>query len=225
MAIMPNVQEKEEAITQGHDSIERLIMAWRTEGQSLKGRVASISSAYFDSRLRFDAAVRIIGCSAAELQATLYLAGLDDEALDQLSALAPAITTWYLFASANEKTFSAGIEALKTRQRGQSSFMTVFNAMCSASGPNVYQRLGALSSKTLWHLATKAKQYNVLSKAVRAFLGSIARQRQAGKTLTQSQLDYLKAVVEELVKNNVISSQSMDSDQKACDEVLDALGR
>lgn len=209
----------------GQDPIQRLISAWGAEGLSLKDRVIAISKAYFDSGLQFDAAVRILACSAAELQATLYLAGLDEDALTELSHLEPSITTWYLFASADEKGFKAGIDAIRKRKPGESSFMTVFEAMRRASGPSVYERLGALSSAVIWHMAKKAKQYDALSDKKKKFLGDIARLRNRDAILSPKQLEYLKGVAEELVEKNVISSSSRDNDQEICNEVLKALGR
>ena len=209
----------------GRDPIQMLISTWGAEGLSLKDRVIAISKSYFDSGLQFDAAVRILACSAAELQATLYLAGLDEDALTELSHLEPSITTWYLFASADEKGFKAGIDAIKKRNPGESSFMAVFEAMRRASGPTVHERLGELSGDVIWHMAKKAKQYDALSDKKKKFLGDIAKLRNRDGKLSQKQMEYLKGVAEELVEKNVISASSKDNDQEICDEVLEALGR
>jgi hypothetical protein len=216
---MPEKKKDAEILCQvgGQDPIQKLIAVW--------GAVMEISKAYTNSQLQFDAAVRILACSAAELQATLYLAGLDEDALSDLSRLEPSITTWYLFASADENAFKAGIDAIKKRKPGESSFMAVFEAMRAASGPTILGRLGALPGKVIWHMAHKAKQYDVLSKGARKFLGDIAKLREKNGRLTPKQLEYLKGVAEELVNKNVISPNSKDNDQDICDEILKSLGR
>ncbi len=212
-------------LTDNQDPVERLIAAWQQKSLSLKERVGLISKAFFESKLEFDGAVRILGCSAVELQATLSLAALSDSDLDKLSELAPAITTWYMFAAADEKGVEAGINALRKRKPGESSFMTVYNAVRESSGPDIFQRLGGLSSEVIGHLAHKAKEYDVLRPKDRSFLGSIARRRKANGELSQPQLEYFKSLVEQLIDKGVVSPSSKDKDQEICDAVLKAAGR
>lgn len=207
------------------DHVEKLLAAWESTKNLGKERVLAVSRAFYSSGIDFDGAVRILGCSAAELQATLSLASLSEEDLTRLFELEPAITTWSLFGATDEKGFEAGINALKMRKNGDSSFMTVYNAVRSAAAPDVYQILGGLSAKELWHIAHKAKEYKALRDKDRRFLGDQAKLRGTGKSLTQRQLEYLKGLLTQLAEREVISIDSKDNDQELCNKILKALGR
>ncbi len=166
-----------------------------------------------------------MGCSAAELDATLGLARLSEDDLARLSEQNPAITTWYLFASTDAKGVAAGINALKARKKGESSFMTVYSAVRSEGAPDIYQLLGQLTGRELWHIAHKAKEYKALRDQDRKFLGDQANLRKAGKVSTQKQLEYIKGLLLQLVDKNVISIDTKDDDRELCIKIIKALGR
>jgi len=209
---------------QAIDYFAQLKDIW-TSRSGLAEKALRISEVFAESGLPFDAVVDLLGCSPAEFQAMLFLSMLEDDKLRQLSELKPAMTTWYLFAMADERSFAAGIEALKERKKGQSSFMAVYEAIRSVAGPDVYERLNTLNGKTLWHMAKKAKEYQKLRDKDRRFLGDMARRRSAGRSMTPRQLKYLHGLLTVLAEEGVICANSPDKDQNQCDEVLRALGR
>jgi len=215
------------------DRISELYGVWpRDPSVPFSEWVMSVAEKYFNSYLSLEAAARIVGCTVAELQGLLRLSYLEPERLERLNDNPPPPTTWFLFTGAqSEEEFAAGLEALGKVKAGESAFQAVLAAMTERAAPNVYERVLALDSSCFWHLARKAKTYDVLTTKARGFLAQVARLKgraeREGKPLelTRRQLDWLVALLWELVDRGVVRVESPDDDQAECDAVLAALGR
>jgi len=215
------------------DRISEFYGLWpRDPSVPLSEWVMSVAGKYYSSPLSLETASRILGCTVAELQGILHLSYLDPERLERLNDNPPPSTTWFLFAEAqSEDEFAAGLAALEKIKPSESAFHAVLTAMAERAAPSVHERILALDSGCFWHLARKAKAYDVLTKKARGFLAQVARLKgqaeREGRLLEPSrkQLDWLVALLWELVDGGVIRADSPDNDQAYCDAVLAALGR
>lgn len=214
-----------EALLRG-DPIEGLELAWSSPSLDLAERARVISSLHMRSRMSLEGTARMTGATPAEIQALLELATLEDEDLELVSGAHPPATTWFLFAGADSEAIRAGLDALASDEQGtpESALVGVYKAMRAAAGPTTDERIAAVSGSTLGHLAYKAAEYDVLSARERTFLASIAKRKNTGTSLTEKQLKWLKDILLKLVQAGVVSRNSVDGDQDACDEVLDAMG-
>ncbi len=207
------------------EPLEALAAAWSAEDLTLGQLARAISRYYTQSRLTLEGAARYLDAPPAELEALLGLAALDDEDLSRLSAANPPKTTWLFFADAETEEIEAGLLALnRDCPSDEIAAQRVYQAMREVGAPTLEDRVAAISGATLGHLATKAKQYGVLTPKARQFLVSVASRKKLGSPLTEKQLEWLKAILQELVDKEVICRESPDGDQAECDEVLAALG-
>lgn len=208
------------------EPLEALVSAWNSQALSLGQRARAVSRYYTESRLTLEGASRVLDASPALLEALLGLATLEDEDLSLLSAADPPKTTWLLFANSDSAGVRAGLRALETAAYDeQSAATTVYEAIREVAAPGIDDRIAGISSKTLGHLAHKAKEYDVLTPRARKFLVDIAKKKGLGTVLTEKQLDWLKVLLNELVDREIVCRDSPDNDQGECDEVLAALGR
>ena len=215
------------------DPISELAGIWPYDGTTrFSDWVMRVAGNSYSSSLPLEAVARIMGCTIAELQGLLRLSFLEPERLERLDEVTSKATTWFLFADVqSDEEFHAGLDALKHLKDGESAFSAVLAAMNELAAPNVFERIRSLSSGCFWHLAHKAKEYDVLSKKGRAFLAQVAKLKTLADrnrkelALSEKQLDWLLALLWELVQKGVVSRNSVDSDQEYCDAVLEALGR
>jgi hypothetical protein len=211
---------------EGHSRIFDFQDAWSAKASMSFGDwVALVSKTYYESRLTLEGAARRVRVTSAELQAVLSLAGLEDNDLQLLSKATPPKTTWFLFAGATSDGVQAGVDALQEAAPTDSPFAVVEQAIHDVMGPDSLERVAALPGRVLGHMASKAKQYDLLYPKARSFLVNMAKSKSAGRTLTQKQVAYLHDVLNMLVDGGAISRTSPDGDQDMCDPVLDALGR
>ncbi len=194
--------------------------------------VGLVAEVYYRSGLSIEAAAHIMGCTVAELQGLVRLSYLEPERLQRLDRSPPPPTTWFLLAeAATEEEFEAALQALDNLKPGQSSFQAVWTALKENAAPDIQERVASLSSACFWHLAHKAKVYNVLTPKARRFLADIAKKKQKADresqplTLSRKQLAWLINVLYELVVEGIVSENSPDGDQEQCDAVLVALGK
>lgn len=211
----------------GVDPLETLRAVWSNESTSpFDGWLRSLSAAFFASSLDLEAAARFVGATAAELDAALRLATLDDESLAALAAgTAPPRTTWYAFAGASPQGVRAGIAALRDLRPTETAGTAVETAVHVAEGPTPLERVAALRGEVFGHLAHKAKHYGLLTPNARKFLVDIAIRKNGGKTLTEKQAAFALSVLTQLVEGGAVTADSSDQDQEICDEVLGALGQ
>jgi len=206
------------------DPVEGLQAVWSTPDLPLGTKARLISRFTMKSRLSLEGAARICDAAPAEIQALLDLATLDDDDLDLVSQANPPATTWFLFAGADSDWIRAGVEALRAVPAQEPVLRAVYEAMREQSGPDLDERIAALSGETLGHLAHKAKEYGKLSPKARKFLVDLAKRKGVGRSITERQLNWLRAILFELVECGVVCRESPDDDQDSCNEVLDALG-
>jgi hypothetical protein len=203
---------------------EALEKAWSIPGLTLAERAQVMSSLHMRSRMTLEGTARMTGATPAQIQAILELATLDDDDLDFVSQANPPATTWFLFAKAESDAIRAGLAVLtESRHEHDALLVRVYNAMKAVSGPTQDERIAVISGETIAHLAKKAKEYDVISKKSRGFLVSLAIRKRTGKPLTEKQIPWLKSILLELVERGVVSRNSADGDQEACDEVMNAL--
>lgn len=209
---------------EGAGKTEGLQAAWSLRGSiTFEQWVIDVAQAYYDARIGLEAASRMLGESVAEVQAVLRLATLPDDTLALLSGLEPPNTTWFLLSTCNRDELQAALAALAGMAPEASPFFTVREAIEAARGPDVIERVRELSADVLWRMASKAKNYNVLSPHERGVLGKWGMTRKKGK-LTPAQAAWLKQMLEKLVDAKAVKRDTQDDDQEACDAVLDALG-
>jgi len=206
------------------DPVEGLQAAWADADLPLGARARLVSRLAMKSRLTLEGAARICEASPAEVQALLDLATLDDDDLELVSQANPPVTTWFLFAGADSDWIRAGLEALEAVPDEEPVLCAVYEAMREQSGPDLDERIAAISGEILGHLSHKAKEYGKLSPKARKFLVDVAKRKQTGAPLTERQLNWLRSILFELVESGVVCSESPDADQELCDQVLGALG-
>jgi hypothetical protein len=187
-------------MTEPGDGIEALVEAWAGETTVPFDRwVRQVSEAFLATSLDLDATARMLGCTAAELDAALRLATVDDESLALLARHGPPPrTTWFAFATAGPEGVRSGVAALDTLGPAEPASIAVDNAV---------------------------RMYGVLQPKGRSFLVSIAIRRNAGKTLTDKQAAYALSLLTQLADAGVVRSPSPDEDQETSDAVLGAIGR
>jgi hypothetical protein len=209
------------------DSLEMLRDAWGAEANTpFDVWVRMVSEAFLASSLDLQPAARLLDTTAAELDAALRLATLEDETLTVLAAgTAPPRTTWYALAGASLTGIRAGLAALETLSLDEPASIAVEHAVRTVEGPSPLERVAALGGPVFGHMARKAKRYNLLRPQSRKFLVDIAIRRGGGKTLTEKQAAYALNVLTDLVDGGAVRSPSPDGDQDICDEVLRALAR
>ena len=110
------------------------------------------------------------------------LATLDDDDLDLVSQANPPATTWFLFAGADSEWIRAGVEALKAVPAEEPVLRTVYEAMREQSGPDLDERIAAISGETLGHLSHKAKEYGKLSPKARRSSSILAKRKRVGRS-------------------------------------------
>ena len=206
------------------DAIEALVSAWNDRETGFDRWVRGVALAFTSFGVSLEGAARLLDVSVAELQAVLSLAAMDDDDLALLAASPPPKSTWFLFASAEGDAVQAGLRALEGLGPDDSPFIAVNQAIREASGPDVLERVAAISADTLGKLAHKAKEFGALKPRGRAALVSFAQRKNSGRPYTDKQLVYLHDMLRDLVAARVVCRDSPDDDQAVCDEVLDALG-
>ena len=210
---------------QTEDKFSNLAIAWgRYEVTSFDDWVVTVSDCYFKSGLSLKMASNFLGVQAAELQAVLKLAELDDEDLVLLANLKPPSTTWFSLAAASTAGLKKAIDALLRAEGQTSPFLVVNDAIRTVEGPSKFERIASLSSESFGHASKKAQAYGLLNeKGIKALKGWQSTVR-SGKTLTPAQMTYADGLLRELVTNGAITRKSKDDDVEICNAILDALG-
>jgi len=205
--------------------IRGLVEAWDVPRNPFDYWVRRVSKSFFASRLRLEAAARWLKTSPAELAAVLQLATMEDGALAMLDSDVPPKTTWFAFADADSRGVQAGLEALRRKPPGTSSYQAVDEAVRGTTGPRASDRVAKLSGNIIFHMGKKAEQYRSLRDKDWKALKSMGMQKKNGRSLTPLQVAYAHSLLEQLADAKVVRRDSPDGDQAACDAVLDALGR
>ncbi len=207
------------------DKYSELYSAWSSfEDKTFDRWIIDVSECYFRSGIGIKIASQLLSVQAAELQAALNLASLDEEELALLATLNPPKTTWFTLAAASPDEIRQALNALKSAKVGASPFSVVAKAIREIKGPTSMEWIASLSSEAFGHAAKKAIAFNLLNeKHVKALKGWESRVR-TGRTLTPPQMSYAEGLLRELAVQGAIVRNSKDGDQTICDEILNALG-
>lgn len=209
----------------GLDKYSELIAAWGSfENKRFDDWIIDVSECYFRSGVGIKIASRLLNIQAAELQAALNLASLDEDELALLATLNPPRTTWFTLAASSLDEIRLALDALKSAKEDTSPFSVVTKAIREIKGPTPMERIASLSSEAFGHAAKKAIAYNLLNeKHIKALKGWASRVR-TGHTLTPPQISYAEGLLRELSEQGAIVRNSRDGDEAICDEILNALG-
>lgn len=215
--------EPRNADDEGVGRLEALIDAWNSVDRGFTDRVRLVSQSFFESRLRPEAAAKLLETTVAELEAVLHLAAMDDDDLGLLDSFAPPKTTWFSLSSVSGDVIRRALDAVRQLPEGESPAMAV-QAAIEAAKPSVQTRVAALSGDVISRMATKAKDYGLLNPTARNFMASAARTLRRGDRLSPRQTAWLSELLSELAARGAVKRDSPDDDQSDCDAVLDALG-
>lgn len=202
-----------------------LVDLWDSSREPFDEWVQAVSRAFFESDFGIEAAAKLLDTSSGELAAVLRLATMEEEALEMLTDDVPPKTTWFAFADASTDEIEAGLEALEGMSDDETPHAAVKRAIREIRGPTPEERVAQLPGEVFFHMATKAKQYDLLSGKSRQFLFQMGQVRQAGSEMSPKQADWACDVLKEMADKGAIKRDSPDDDQEHCDQVLDALGR
>lgn len=202
-----------------------LVDVWDSSREPFDEWVQSVSRAFYESEFGIEHAAKLLDTTPGELGAVLSLATLEDEGLELFEDDVPPKTTWYAFADASVEEIEAGMEALEAKSEDEGAHAVVKRAIREERGPTPEQRVAELPGDVFFHMATKAKQYELLSGKSRKFLFDIGKVRAGGNDLSPKQAEYARDVLDEMAEKGAIKRDSPDDDQEKCDKVLDALGR
>lgn len=208
-----------------NSAAEALMSLWQKRDSMPFDRwIRSVDDAYEKSFLNLESAARLINANPAELEGALQLAGLEDAELGMLAECRPPSTTWFKFAKLNPQHFAEGIAALKSLRPGEppSSALVQFDAVEIAVSRA--SQVGALPAEVFKHLASKAKQYNLLYDKARAALFSFGQRRDKGLELSAAQANWADSLIAQMIERGAIMHASPDNDQDICNKVLELYG-
>jgi nitrogen fixation-related uncharacterized protein len=202
-----------------------LVDIWDSSREPFDEWVEVVSRAFYESEFGIEAAAQLLDTSPGELAAVLSLATMEDECLELLNEEIPPKTTWFALAEASKEEVEIAMEALQDMSSDESPHSVVKRAIREHRGPTPEERVAELPGEVFFHMATKAKQYDLLYGKARSFLFDIGKYRSAGSELSPKQADWAHDLLKQMADQGAISRDSPDDDQEECDMVLDALGR
>lgn len=207
-----------------HQSQAEFMDAWEAHTLPFAEWVIGVSDAFERTDLTLEAASRLVEANPAELEAVLHLAMMDEDDLSLIGERVPPKSTWFLLAGATSDGVRAALRALGA-VGGRSSFEVVDEALRQVEGPSEEDLVAALPAEVFKHVASKAKQYNVLTPRARKALVDFGTRIKGGRPLTPKQLAWAVDLLEQLADARVVVRDSRDNDVLICNQVLDAIGR
>lgn len=217
--------ELQEIEGEADSSMLELVDVWDSSREPFDEWVKDVSRAFYDSKFGIEAAAKLLDTSAGELAAVLSLATIDDEGLEMLAKDVPPKTTWFTLADASPEEMEAGLEALNSRSDNDSPHAAVKHAIREIRGPKPDEKVAELPGDVFFHMASKAKQYDILSGRARGFLFEMGKVRSGDYDMSPKQAAWACDLFEEMADKGAITRDSPDDDQEKCDKVLDALNR
>jgi hypothetical protein len=178
-----------------------------------------------ESKLTLERAASVLNCSPAEIEAANQLA-LSTELNSILGAgPPPPSTTWFLLADMPSEKLREAFAALANKPEG----MPPSSAVRGVNGDDLEERrmkeIAGLEAEVFYHLAKKAKKYNVLSLRARKALFDFGLRRTKNLNLSDRQASWADSLIRELIDKSVIRRDSPDGDQARCDLLLDICHR
>lgn len=217
--------ELEETEAEEGSTMLELVDLWDSSRAPFDEWVQSVSRAFYESEFGIEAAAKLLDTSSGELGAVLRLATMEEEALEMLADDVPPKTTWFAFADASTDEIEEGLDALEEMADDETPHTVVKRTIRGIRGPTPEENVAELPGEVFFHMATKAKQYDLLSGKSRKFLFDMGRVRKGGYEMSPKQADWACDVLKEMADKGAIKQDSPDDDQELCDQVLDALGR
>lgn len=185
--------------------------------------VRGVSASVLGSGLGISRAALVAGAQPAEIFAVLKLATMEDADLDMFREVRPPKTLWLAIADANRDALTQFMDVLK--QEGSKLALPDLRAVLTPqSQVDSWTLVSGISEQSLSNMARIAEDYGALNDRGRKALRNFARMRATGRAFTLPQVQYLKGMLEELVRDGRVTRQTRDGNQSACDEVLNALG-
>ena len=174
------------------DPLEALRDAWVAESDTRFDQwLRMVSEAFLASSLELQPAARLLDTTAAELDAALRLATLEDETLAVLAAgVPPPRTTWYVLAGASLTGVRAGLAAPRDLGGRRTGFgrSRACRPNCRGAQPLGARRRAWWTSS--WAHGSKGQEVRPPATKISKFLVDIAIRRSGGKTLTEKQAAY-----------------------------------
>lgn len=182
--------------------------------------VLKVNDAYYETGLSLGTASRLAGARPAELLAVLRLASLDENSLALIETAKPPKTTWLSLSKASPEIIDECLKIVAAKPKSKSAVGLVGQYVRSKSNDSGYERVAAIKGSTLVHFAKKSKEYASLQEKQWKALLSMGKTKSSGKVLSTAQRKYVTDLLTILIKDNVISENSLDGDQELCNEVL-----
>ena len=218
-------EELEEPSGESESTMLDLVDVWDSSREPFDEWVQDVSRAFYESKFGIESAAKVLDTSSGELAAVLSLATMEEEGLELLAEDVPPKTTWFAFAGATVEEIEAGLEALESRSSDRSPHSVVKQGIREVRGPSPEEQVAELPGEVFFHMATKAKQYDLLTGKTRQFLFQMGQVRSSDNEMSPAQADWACDAMKKLADNGAIKRDSPDDDQEKCDMVLDALGR
>ncbi|MGI6033593.1 MAG: hypothetical protein ACOX69_09275 [Coriobacteriales bacterium] len=213
------------------EALVRVKTLWNNPALSLYEKATEISDEFYGNGLDLSGTSAYIGATPTELDSLLIISEIDEELLKRISDAKPPRTSWMMIANASDKEIDAAIDELSNAAHDESSNSKssmeerVYSAMIHVAGIPPEQAIASAPSKTLYAIASRAKEYKAVPEKEIKFLNSVAARRKVGKTLTEKQARWLVDILNRMADAEIIKRNGIDADQEHCDYVLDVLGR
>lgn len=203
------------------EPLASLKMVWDArESMSFSDWVRRFSDALETSGLTPEHAAAAMGCSTAEVEAATQLALLGESELMLLAKSPPPSTTWFLLAGMSAEKVSQALAALEKRPPGTAPSLVVRGITGHAAEDARLVRVAVLPADAFYHLAKKAKQYDVLYDKARKALYDFGKRRRSNKALTDKQALWAESMIREMIEKGAIRPDSPDGDGEYCNELL-----
>lgn len=198
--------------------------AWGAARSPFSEWVRGVSAAVDGAGLRTVYVARHLGTTVATLDGVLQLGLLDEASLNLLDEAIPQ-TAYLQLAACSAAEITEIVAALRApTEDGLAPSERVSRILRASRGAPIGEQIAELPAEVFAHFAKKAVAYDLLTKTQRKALGDFASWRKRGKTLTIKQAAFAQSMLIELRNRGAIRTDSPDSDQDKCDQVLHVIG-
>lgn len=204
---------------------EKLSVAWKASRNPLITWVRNVEAVFNECGLDVLDASEGAEFTAAELEAVIRLALLDDSSLELVSDANPPITTWLLLSEVASEDLPTVLEEAGGITDASSDYQRMLRAFSTVTGSAPASAVRNLDPTLFEFAVRKATLYNAWKKSSPHYgaLGNFASRRKAGRPLTSRQTAYAKGLLLELVDAGVIQVPSPDGDDELCRLVIQAV--
>jgi len=208
-----------------HNRKEALLAAWNATRVPLSTWVRGLEAAYNESGMDLLDAAEIVESTAAELEAVIRLALLDDSALEFVSNANPPMTTWLLLSEVASDDIPAVLKAAAGIGNAQSDYQRMVQALNAVTGSAPEGAVQNLDPTLFDFALMKATAYSVWPQGSRHYgaFRSFASRRRSGRPLTSRQTAYAIGLLQEIVEADAIHVPSPDGDDDLCQLLIEAV--